>query len=346
MGCPYRCVYCNQYATTSDACGTPDRAVKMIRRLAERIISGAERPSELAFYGGTFTALPVKTMTTLLELASDYVEKGIFTGIRFSTRPDALGRQVMNILMDYPISTVELGVQSLDDRVLRASRRGYESPVVYEAAFQVRSSGWKLGIQLMPGLPEDTLDVFGKTVRETCAIKPDFVRIYPTIVLRGTLLEKWYHEGAYRPLSLKEAINWCVQAFTEFESSGIKVIRMGLQATEDLNRGSVVAGPYHPAFGYLVKVHVWRKCVDAAIASIEDRESVTIVVSRKFISECVGPGRINVRYWKRQWNLKNIALKCAELCDCEALLETKSSSVKLPKSGANPAFCVANRREF
>lgn len=312
MGCPYRCIYCNQYATTPVKGGTYDavlnQAETAIHSLAKRVIDGMEDPSEIAFFGGTFTALPLEVMKTLLNLASPYVEKGIFRGIRFSTRPDALSWEVLETLKSYPVSTVELGVQSLDDRVLKLTRRGYGSHTVSLAVSAIRSQGWKLGIQLMPGLPGDSFETFQKSVEATCLLKPDFVRLYPTVVIRDTLLEKWYRQGTYRPLTLKEAISWCAEAFIKFWSYGIKVIRMGLQATEDLKAPLLVAGPYHPAFGYLVKVHVWRIWVDRVMEAKRAGDGITIVVPKRLVSECVGPRRINLRYWKRRWNLKEITI--------------------------------------
>lgn len=315
-GCVHRCVYCDQLVTTSvkgfGREGT-SLAIATIHSFARRVMMGEEHPSEIAFYGGTFTLLPVEAMHTLLDCAARYIEEKVFSGIRFSTRPDAIGEHIIDVLGGYPISTVELGVQSIDDKVLRLSKRNYRPEVVKDSVMMVKSKGWKLGIQLMPGLPGDTHKIFKASVKSICDMQPHFVRLYPTVVLRNTILEKWYHHGLYVPLTLKEALNWCVEAFDCFNSKGIPVIRMGLPATEELNRGAVVAGPYHPAFGYLVRVHMWRRRIDSLLSTAERTcRSLIISLPRRFLSECVGPRRINILYWKKHWSFSDIVVKPLE----------------------------------
>ena len=189
-----------------------------------------------------------------LPPASAYVRQGIFTGIRFSTRPDCLGDEVVELISKYPVRAVELGVQSLSDTVLQKSRRGYSARSVEESAKRVRDSGWALGIQMMAGLPGDTRGLFIQSMDKAIALAPDFLRIYPTLVLAGTNLADSFRKGIYTPLSLDEAVTWLTPAYAAALRAGIPVIRMGLHPDPALEKpGVILAGPYHPAFGHLVR---------------------------------------------------------------------------------------------
>jgi len=202
-GCPFKCVYCNQNAVVGavPAVDVPEKdrtgaggpseetAVSAIRLHAEQAHSSG-RAGEVAFYGGTFTALPRETLVKILDCAAAFAAAGLFTGIRFSTRPDCLDEEICGLLSAYPVSTVELGVQSLSDAVLDASGRGYSAAQVPDAAARVREHGWSLGIQLMAGLPQDSRDRFLDSVARAISIGPDFVRIYPTLVLKDTRLAR------------------------------------------------------------------------------------------------------------------------------------------------------------
>jgi histone acetyltransferase (RNA polymerase elongator complex component) len=310
-GCPFQCVYCNQNAVTSNC--TPENdplaiAGSCLGKFAEDI-SNSGAVGEIAFYGGTFTALPTNVLQSILRMTSQFVRNGIFTGIRFSTRPDCLGTRVCEVLSAYPVKTVELGVQSMSDRVLSAGRRGYDRQTVLEAAEQIKNHGWALGIQLMAGLPEDTLEIFLDSVRATISICPDFVRIYPTLVLNGTLLADWFASGSYRPLSLDDAVKWVADAYDMFISAGIPVIRMGLHSDPALEKPGVIAGgPHHPAFGQLVRCRRWRDRVDGEFAGMTGLTgcNVSLYVPSNLVSDVIGPGRSNIRHWKSVWKLRNL----------------------------------------
>lgn len=317
VGCPFRCVYCDQNSVVSVRAGEStvepllDRFEADFSAVLEEAISSG-LPGQLAFYGGTFTAISLPDLHLILNRVSPYVESGVFTGVRFSTRPDCMGEQVCSALAAYPIQTVELGVQSLCDEVLGLSSRGYSWEQVRQAAEAVRRNGWELGFQLMPGLPGDNRERFLESVSRTISMKPDFVRLYPTVVLAGTLLAKWYHEGIFRPLELEDAVEWCAEAYDKFSQAGIRVVRMGLHADAALQApGTIVAGPYHPAFGYLVRVHWWRRQVDDLLTSrgiLTEGRSLTLRAPERRLSEVCGPRRANVTYWLEKWRLDQVQL--------------------------------------
>lgn len=316
-GCPFACVYCNQRLLTGTTRGSRVPWEERIREFAETAIR-QERPGEIAFYGGTFTMLADRVMNRLLDAASGWIEAGAFTGIRFSTRPDGISAEIVGTLKNFPVSTIELGVQSLSDPVLEASMRGYTEARVRQAVALLRESEWRLGIQLMVGLPGDSGPRFQHTIKATRALAPDLVRLYPTLVLTGTLLAQWYARGRYQPLSLEQALTRCCNAYDAFRQSGIRVARMGLHADRQLDRdGCVLAGPHHPAFGYLVKVTWWRWRIAKALAEGQGTEKVAVVwVPARQLSEVVGPNRNNVRQLQQVFRLKRLEI-CAD-ADCPA----------------------------
>ncbi len=307
-GCPFQCVYCNQEVVASH-----DHRKSHILEIAEsRLrdyssqVGRSGRSGEIAFFGGTFSALPPELLESVLAAASAYVRQGIFTGIRFSTRPDCLGDEVVELISKYPVRAVELGVQSLSDTVLQKSRRGYSARSVEESAKRVRDSGWALGIQMMAGLPGDTRGLFIQSMDKAIALAPDFLRIYPTLVLAGTNLADSFRKGIYTPLSLDEAVTWLTPAYAAALRAGIPVIRMGLHPDPALEKpGVILAGPYHPAFGHLVRCRWWKDRVDQEFAAFSELAGGEIVlrVSPNRVSDVIGHGRSNLRHWKARWNI-------------------------------------------
>ena len=281
QGCPHRCVYCRQERITGrgDTVLSPEGVEEILRTAVASTRFDAGRDPEIAFYGGTFTGLPSHLMEGLLKAAFPWVAGGPFQTVRVSTRPDALDGERLALLKRYGVSTVELGVQSMDDEVLRQSRRGYASGDVRRAADVLRRAGFRMGVQLMPGLPGDSVERFLETVDRCLELRPDMVRLYPTLVLEGTLLAAWFRQGRYRPFGLNEAVACCAEACSRFESRGIPVVRMGLLAPDELlEEGGVLAGPWHPAFGFLVRSALYRRKVGALLPEPFEGKALRIAV--------------------------------------------------------------------
>jgi histone acetyltransferase (RNA polymerase elongator complex component) len=254
-GCPHRCAFCNQPLVTGRPEASPDpedslaSADEFLRFRSRR--SG---PAQLAFFGGNFLGLPYERLRRLLDTASRWVSEARLDGIRFSTRPDTVSAETLDLIGAYPVKCVELGVQSMNDDVLRRSRRGHSAADTETAVRRLKDRGYDVGVQLMVGLPGDEAASLLDTGRRVAGLCPAFVRIYPTLVLEGSLLAHWFREGRYRPLSLEEAVGLSMKLYGCLRQRRIPVVRTGLQPTADLADGrGVIAGPFHPAFGQLVQ---------------------------------------------------------------------------------------------
>lgn len=299
-GCPHRCVFCDQRAITGDRRETPDPESVLTEWLSRP--RNPDRPVQLAFYGGNFLGLPRPRIQSLLDFANRAVADGRVESIRFSTRPDTILSDRLNRLGALPISAVELGAQSLDDSVLEATRRGHAAEATETAAERLRERNIPMGLQLMVGLPGETRESVRKTARRALALRPAMVRIYPTLVLRGSRLETWMKEGRYAPLSLTEAEERAAILFRTFSEAGIPVVRMGLQAGPDLE-AALVAGPYHPAFGYRVRATVFRDRAAAALSAAEPLpERIALAVNPRRESELRGPGNRNIEILRRMFH--------------------------------------------
>jgi histone acetyltransferase (RNA polymerase elongator complex component) len=266
VGCPHGCVFCNQKRITGTGdMVQPSEVLPTIRRYRSTY-RGKPRRIEAAFFGGSFTGIPVKLQESYLENARAAVKQRLIDGIRLSTRPDYIDQSTLDRLKGYGVDTIELGVQSMDDKVLIKSGRGHSSDHVRDAAMLIKDNGFKLGLQMMIGLPGDSADSDRYTAIEICRLKPSFVRIYPTLVVRDTPLEQMYRSGRYKPLELDEAVGICSEITEMFIKSGIDVIRIGLQTTDMINVGrDVVAGPFHPAFRQLVDAALIRSVIERVL---------------------------------------------------------------------------------
>ncbi|MBI2413589.1 MAG: radical SAM protein [Deltaproteobacteria bacterium] len=249
-GCRHQCVFCDQEGITGKRALPP---FETIAPTIENYLSTWKGTGhrELAFYGGSFTGLPMEAQKGYLEAARPYIESGKIDSVRISTRPDSIDAPTLGFLKSYGVKTIELGVQSMSDGVLKASGRGHTAEDTRRAASLIKDAGARLGLQIMPGLPGDTEAIILDTVDEAVSLSPGFVRIYPTLVLRNTPLFRMYERGEYRPWALEDMVRVCSEAMRRFARSGITVIRVGLQTTEDLSL-NLVAGPYHPSFRQLL----------------------------------------------------------------------------------------------
>ncbi len=280
QGCPHRCAFCDQRSVTGAAAVSPSPE-DVMKRIQDFLCYKREYhwPVEIAFYGGTFTGLPYDYQEKLLETAEQFIVNGSVHCIRLSTRPDTINKETLNLLKKHGVTTVELGAQSMDDRVLRASRRGHTASDTVRAVALLKDYGFKVGLQIMPGLPGDTEESIIDTGEKTASLRPDCVRIYPAVVLKNTHLARLYQQGRYVPLSLKQGVRVVKKLLYLFNGRGISVIRIGLQASDSLTGpNGIIAGPYHPSFGHLVHSAIF---FDKAVGLIEKMKNI--------------PGRITFR---------------------------------------------------
>lgn len=296
VGCPRQCSFCDQHAITGGAEPPSPEDVEKICAEAARRLGGRVKNTQIAFFGGSFTAIPREYMVSLLEPACRAVKEYGFTGIRCSTRPDAIDWETLELLSKYSVTAVELGAQSMDDKVLEMNRRGHTAAQTAEAAGLIKSFGMELGLQIMTGLYGDTEETALRTVESIIALHPDTVRIYPTVVLPGTKLAELYKQGEYRPQTLEEAVDLCAKLLPRLEDAGVRVIRVGLHAEQNVEARKL-AGPYHPAFRELVQSRVF---LDNLLPALEQRGtgSYIVKVHPKAISVALGEKRSNLERLK------------------------------------------------
>jgi len=310
-GCPHQCVFCNQTAIT----GVKQDIVssETVDLLIDEFL-GYKRlhrqPAQVAFYGGNFLGLKKDAIRRLLGLTMKFVKNGRVDSIRFSTRPDTIDREHLEIISDYPVSTVEIGVQSMDDRVLAMANRGHTAEDTITAVGLLKAGGYTVGLQTMVGLPEDDEAGSFYTAQRIADLVPDFVRIYPTVVLENSRLGRWYSQGKYTPWSLERCVAHVKDLYLYYKNKAIPVIRMGLQASEDLEKGAaLLSGPYHPAFGHMVHAEIF---MDMAAEVMEKRsaleETVTIKVHPRSISKMRGLKNKNVDALQKRFHIQSLKI--------------------------------------
>jgi len=292
LACPHRCVYCNQFVIS----GQPklpslDDVTNLIDRYLKTIPSDFHK--RVAFFGGSFTCLPEQIQNRYLEAVQPYLHEGLIEGIQLSTRPDYIDDHILQNLRSKGVTLIELGAQSLDDDILRRCGRGHTVADVENASRLIRRYGIDLGLQMMIGLPGDTKVTALRTASLIASFGANCTRIYPTLVVEGTALADDYLAGRYQPLSVEDAVDWCKDLYSFFQSAGITVLRMGLHPTKDLREGEhLLAGPFHISFKELVLTALWRDRVAAQIAE-EGRADVTVVVPSGEINYAVGYSSAN-----------------------------------------------------
>ena len=306
-GCPYDCVFCNQRRITGQITPTtPDEVTEIIERHLLTIPAGGACV-ETAFFGGSFTGIPIEEQNALMDRVEPYIRSGRISGIRMSTRPDYVNREILDNLKRHHVTMIELGVQSMSDEVLKAANRGHTAYQAETAARLIKEYGIGLGLQMMTGLPGDTPEISKYTAERIISLAPDCVRIYPTLVIKDTYLEKLYRSGKYTPQTVEEAAKLAGELITMFEAAGIDVIRVGLQPTEEISRGaSVVAGPFHPAFGELAEGEIYYRLASEQLEGIT--KDVVIYVNPSEISKMTGNKKRNIIKLKKEKGI-NVKIK-------------------------------------
>lgn len=299
MGCPNDCVFCDQRAISGKYSFDLSDAVKLIEE-SLATIEGSGRTAEIAFFGGSFTGIERSLMISLLDMAESYVGRGV-SGIRMSTRPDYIDAEIIGILKKYTISQVELGIQSMSDKVLSAARRGHTSCDTVKAVRLLRENGFSVVGQMMIGLPASDVEAELYTARRICELGCDAARIYPTVVFRRTQLELMYKSGDYCPLTVDEAVGRSADVLEIFESSGVECLRVGLCDSENLHSDDKYsAGPVHPAMGELVRGEIWRRRIVAEIEKRKIKGKQTLILLPKgAVSAAVGQKRKNRSEYER-----------------------------------------------
>jgi len=303
QGCPHLCAFCEQKTITSQGGELVNgRHVKeVLDKAVESKKFHLQRKSEVAFYGGTFTGLPLDQIRDLLEAVAPYIREGLFRSIRVSTRPDTLDEGRLKLMKCYGVDTVELGVQSMDEQVLSLSKRGHTAEDTERAVKTLRKYGFKVGIQLMPGLPGDSQEKFQSTVTQVINLHPDMVRLYPALVIHGTILSRWYREGRYKPMGLEEAVAICIDSCMRLEDKAIPVIRIGLMSSPSLlKKGQIIAGPWHTAFGFLVRSGIYLRGIEPDLPRPGVVSRLAILVSKGDIHLVRGYRNEGLRWIERK----------------------------------------------
>lgn len=312
LGCPNDCVFCNQRKITAR---TEVPSASDVRRTVEEWLTtleprhlkngGTIEEIEASFYGGSFTGLPIEDQTMYLSVAKEFLDAGRIDSVHLSTRPDYIDDKILTNLRNYGVEAIEIGVQSFDDEVLKASNRGHDSSTVYRAAEMIHDYGFRLGIQLMIGLPGDSMESCIYSARETARLKPELARLYPTIVLDDTRLLEMYNEGTYKALSRDEAVARTLAMYRILDDAGIYIMRVGLKSTDIIGDGGAInGGTYHPAFRQLVEGRLMRELLEEMLTERskgEELRSVTVYSNQAWFSNLIGNRAENRMYFEEHY---------------------------------------------
>ena len=313
LGCPHDCIFCNQRKITGLSTNIQANDVK--NTIEEHLATFPKGPIniEVAFYGGSFTGIDKTDQENLLAIPHKYKEAGIIHGIRLSTRPDYIDKDILDLLKKYGVDTIELGVQSLDEEVLKESYRGHSVEDVYRASKLIKEYDFNLGLQMMVGLVKDTREKVIYTAKEFVKLDPYCVRIYPTLVIKDTYLEKMYADKKYTPLQVEEAVDIVTDILMLFEYNDINVIRVGLQPTENIQLGKdVVAGPFHPSIRQLVESNIYKNLLENYLKNFDrvliEGETMILKANEKSISNISGQKSFNINYLIEKFKFKKIKI--------------------------------------
>ena len=314
LGCPNDCIFCNQKSISGQKSNMTKEKAKEIIENYLKSIDKENAQIEIAFFGGSFTAIEEERQEELLQVASEFVKSGQVESIRVSTRPDAIDKKILKRLKKYKVKTIELGVQSSNNYILKRINRGHTFEDVKRAAKLIRWNGFRLGVQMMVGLPESTTIDEINTAKELIKLKPKMVRIYPVLVIKNTPLEKELEKGTYKPLTLVQAVEVCKEIVRLFYDKNIDIIRIGLQPTDEISepgseKSEVVAGPYHPAFRQLVESAMWYDAIVGKIKRLNVKvKEVEVTVNPVDANNVIGHKKENVKNLKELYDL-NLVLK-------------------------------------
>lgn len=302
-GCNNKCVFCNQRKISGEIKDLTAQEVESnIVQYLEKNQNVDYSKIQVAFYGGSFTGIEKEKQIEFLTVAKKYIDQNKIESIRLSTRPDYITEEILEYLKEYGVQTIELGVQSLNEAVLKASKRGHDIEVVETSSKLIKQYGFELGLQMMIGLPNSNEQFEYETAKKIIELEPNVVRIYPTLVIKDTELAQMYEKGDYIPYNLEKSIEICAKLLKCFENHDINVIRIGLQTTDNINEGKdVLAGPFHPAFGELVRQRVVRNEIEEYISNI-DSKILIVECNRKDISKIIGNHKENTKYFKDKYN--------------------------------------------
>lgn len=317
LGCKHLCSFCNQNYITGCHKQVKAEDVDEAVKIALNSKNYDPENSEIAFFGGSFTAIDKSYMLMLLKSAYKYVLSKEAAGIRISTRPDAINTEILDILKNYGVTSIELGAQSMKDEVLIANNRGHLAEDVYKASELIKAYGFSLGLQMMTGLYKSSERDEIYTAEKFAEIRPETVRIYPTVTLKNTELEKKFYEKEYCPPSLEDSVKLCARLYGFFTERGIKVIRLGLHSIEP---DSYVAGPWHPAFSELCQSEIILKEIKDRL---KEKGKYTIYVNNSFVSKAIGQKKSNII------ELKNSGYDCKVKCDPNL----KNHEIKIERCG-------------
>lgn len=298
MGCPCACSFCNQKTITGKS---ESPTAQDVKNAVDTALKRKGYEYEIAFFGGSFTAIDRDYMIQLLEAAYPYVKSGQVSGIRISTRPDCIDREILDILKKYGVTSIELGAQSMDDEVLDANKRGHTAQDVVNASVMIKEYGFELGLQMMTGLYLDTYEKAISTAKKIIELQPKTVRIYPTVVLKGTYLADLYLAEQYHPLDVDDSAELCAELVGLFEQANIKIIRLGLHSSRDIKE-NMLAGGFHDSFGEIVKSRIMLNKILALPPS-----DYQVFVNPKSLSKLKGNNKRNIYFLlERGYNIKII----------------------------------------
>ncbi|MGN0174528.1 MAG: elongator complex protein 3 [Acutalibacteraceae bacterium] len=294
IGCPCRCSFCNQVYITGRNEMPTENDINNAVETALKSKRYQKSDGQIAFFGGSFTAIDRNLMTRYLEIGYSHILKGNAESIRISTRPDAINQEILDVLKQYGVKSIELGAQSMSDDVLTANHRGHTARDVYNAAVLIKNNGFEFGLQMMMDLHKSNFETDLYTANEFVKIAPETVRIYPTVVLKNTLLEKLYLNGEYQPLSVEEAAKNGSKLLKLFYDNNINVIRFGLHSIE---KDSFVAGAFHPALNEIAQGYIYREIIDK---SITNKGFYTVFVKDTELSKAKGQKKSNIEFFKKK----------------------------------------------